>query len=257
MKTKEIITEANFDPGVKKALVKAGYKFLGAGQDQDVYVAPDGSILKIFGTGPGAAPGKGNYSKAQWSFIDFANYCMKNANNPFLPTIGGVEQFVFNGNTYLQISMERMFDFSKQKAYWLADQLEYLASESKFGSADYQLKNIKQELEPQPGLTGYDAEYSEDMAKMVLYLGGEENLLLLLQTVKDLSKIADNKGYHLDLHSGNFMLGSDGNIVISDPFFTGSYRGSAHARKPIGGSSRDGDSDASDERWSDRWNSGP
>jgi hypothetical protein len=248
MKIKQIITEANFDPGVKKALVKAGYKFLGAGQDQDAYLAPDGSILKIFGTGKGAKPGKGNYSKAQQSFIDFAEYCMKNANNPFLPTFGGVEQFVFNGNTYLQISVERMFDFSKQKANWLADQLEYLADNSKYGSAENQLKDIKQELEPQPGLTGYDAEYSEDMAKMVVYLGGEENLTLLLNTLKDLVKIADNCGYHLDLHGGNFMLGSDGHIVISDPFFTGSYRGSA---RPSNGANSNSDSryDSNSDSW--------
>jgi hypothetical protein len=235
MKIKQIITEADFDPGIQKALKKAGYKFIKGGQDQDTYFAPDGSILKIFGTGDGS--NKGKYSKAQQSFIDFAQYCMANPTNPFLPEFGGVERFVFNGNYYLQISTERLFDFNNQKAGWLADQLEILAAESKYGSADYQLKNIKHELEPQPGLTGYAAEYSEDMAKMVLYLGGEENLMLLLRTVNDLGEIAKKRNYHLDLHAGNFMLGSDGNIVINDPFFTGSYRGDARNNSPMGSDS--------------------
>ena len=48
---------------------------------------------------------------------------------------------------------------------------------------------------------------------------GEDGFKLLWKTMKDLSKIADHKGYNLDLHSKNFMLGSDGHIVISDPFF--------------------------------------
>jgi hypothetical protein len=37
-----------------------------------------------------------------------------------------------------------------------------------------------------------------------------------------LKKVARKIGLgNLDLHSGNFMLGSDGEIVISDPFFAG------------------------------------
>jgi hypothetical protein len=48
--------------------------------------------------------------------------------------------------------------------------------------------------------------------------------MLFAQTVKQLSDIGRKKGYGIDLHSGNFMLGSDGEIVINDPFFTGTMR---------------------------------
>ena len=207
---------------------KAGYKFIKGGQDQDTYFAPDGSILKIFGTGGGASVSK--YSKAQQSFVDFAQYCMANPTNPFLPEFGGVERFVFQGNYYLQISTERLFGFDKQKASWLANQLEYLVEERlKYNGANANsaVKGIKYDVEPQPNLHGYDAESDDNLNKLVLYLGGEDELRLLIQTILDLKKIGDDKDYHLDLHAGNFMLASDGSIVINDPFFTGSWRGDA------------------------------
>jgi hypothetical protein len=217
MKIKDILTEADFDPGVKKALVKAGYKFIKGGQDQDVYLAPDGSILKIFGTGDGQQV-MGEYTEGQQSFIDFAKYCFKNKNNPFLPEVGGISQFEFNGYYYLQISIERMFDFDKQRAHWLANQLEDLARDIADGYGD--VTGVMRDFN-----YSMDDGSNDQLYKLVMYLGSEENLRLLITTIKDLAKIADANGYRLDLHSGNFMLGSDGHIVINDPFFTGSYRG--------------------------------
>ena len=61
-------------------------------------------------------------------------------------------------------------------------------------------------------------------AQLMMLLGGEKQAMQLLKTIKQLSVIAKRKGYGFDLHSGNFMLGSDGHIVISDPFFTGTWR---------------------------------
>jgi len=55
-------------------------------------------------------------------------------------------------------------------------------------------------------------------------VGGRQQFLLLANTIEQLDKLADRKGYRLDLHGGNFMLGSDGEIVINDPFFTGNWR---------------------------------
>jgi predicted unusual protein kinase regulating ubiquinone biosynthesis (AarF/ABC1/UbiB family) len=50
---------------------------------------------------------------------------------------------------------------------------------------------------------------------------GKDGLEKIWKTMVDLYKIANRSGFHLDLHPGNFMLGSDGHIVISDPFFAG------------------------------------
>ena len=59
------------------------------------------------------------------------------------------------------------------------------------------------------------------LSEVVTLLGGKEELILFVKTIKDLAEIAKRKRYKLDLHRENFMLGSDGNIVINDPFFAG------------------------------------
>lgn len=213
MKAHEFITEAIMDPGIRKALAQKGYKFLGKGQDQDAYLAPDGTILKIFGTDQDATAN--NYSEGQQSFVDFANYCMKNDNNPFLPQFGGWERFEFNGKLYLQIKCERLFEFSETKANYIAYFLENLA----YIVPRHSVKNIVKDYNKR-----IDSKLDDERAQFTLYIGGEEALNQLLMAMKDLSAIADAKGYGFDLHAKNFMLGSDGHIVINDPFFTGTFR---------------------------------
>ena len=212
-----LLTEAYMDPGIKKVLKQKGYKFLGHGQDQDAYLAPDGTILKIFGYEYGS---KG-LSEGQRSFVDFANFCMNNPTNPFLPQFGGWEPFEFKGERYLQIKCERLFDFEKAKAGDVAEMLESLVeSVSHYGAE----KGFKHFLKH-----NYEDEYayaSEErgVAQLIMLLGGEEEVKLLCKTIEQIAKLAKQKGYRLDLHSGNFMLGSDGEIVINDPFFTGTWR---------------------------------
>lgn len=48
---------------------------------------------------------------------------------------------------------------------------------------------------------------------------GKNGFDLLWKTLNDIGKIADRNRYILDLHGGNFMLGRDSQIVISDPFY--------------------------------------
>lgn len=55
----------------------------------------------------------------------------------------------------------------------------------------------------------------------VMQLGGEQEFELFVKTCSDLARIAKQQGFYLDLHADNFMLGSDGHIVINDPFFSG------------------------------------
>jgi hypothetical protein len=68
-----------------------------------------------------------------------------------------------------------------------------------------------------------NSEYSDvvDVGSLLTLLGGEEGFYHLWDTINQLGKIADREGFHLDLHDENFMLGGDGEIVISDPFFGG------------------------------------
>ncbi len=217
MRINEILNEAKMDPGVKKVLLQKGYKFLGRGQDQDAYLAPDGTILKIFGYERGS---KG-FSESQQSFIDFANFCMKNPNNPFLPQFGGWNQFEFNGEKYLQIKCERLFDFVKAKAGPVAQVLSDLVDSVEMYGAERGFEDFM--------ANAYDDTYTNDrtekaIGELIALVGGKQEVKLLCKTIEQLAKIAERKDYGLDLHRGNFMLGSDGEIVINDPFFTGSWR---------------------------------
>ena len=217
MKISEILTEAQMNPGIKKVLTQKGYKFLGHGQDQDAYLAPDGTILKIFGFERGSQ----GLSLGQRSFVDFANFCQENSNNPFLPQFGGWEPFDFQGQRYIQIKCERLFDLGKSKLYGVAEQLENLVDDIDCWGAVKGLHNfLNNNVDDEYADTGYRNE----TGKLVMLIGGESQLKLFAQTVEQLAKLARKRRYRLDLHSGNFMLGSDGEIVINDPFFTGSFR---------------------------------
>lgn len=202
------------DLGIRKALTAKGYKFLGKGQDQDAYLAPDGTILKIFGTDSDSSDVK--YSEGQQSFIDFANYCMKHKNNPFLPSFGGWERFEFKGKMYLQIRCERLFDLDDGKSKYLEMPLETIADAIRRPPKEIVNFLLRQ-------IEGGWA-YGPDFAQFIMYIGGEDQLLNLIAALQDLYKIARQKDYGFDMHSGNFMLGSDGHIVINDPFFTGTWR---------------------------------
>jgi len=239
MKTKDIINESRMHPEIKKILKKKGYKFLGAGQDQDVYLAPDGTILKIFGTDRD----NGKYTKGQQSFIDFAEYCNEHKNNPFLPNILGFEQFEFpegSNQWYLQIRMERLFPFTDSKI--LSIQLEMLAQHIELLGADGAMSYVNQairyndteafELLSMVGFSEKDIEGADtdepDPIKGKNTIRSISQLPIgyryLTKALIDLKDIAKEKGYAYDLHSGNFMLSGNGDVVISDPFYTGSQR---------------------------------
>lgn len=225
MKIQEIITEAKMDRDIQKVMQQKGYKLLGSGQDQDAYLAPDGTIMKIFGT-DGDSREK-QYSEGQESVVNFIKFCQSQPNNPFLPSFGGFERFVFKGKYYLQISCERMFDFAGAAA--LAEMLETITDTVHYDNVKKGMDTLGNQKDvPRGAGNWYKKRISSDndaKAQLILYLGGEEPTMQLLNTIKQLSILAKRKGYVFDLHSGNFMLGSDGHIVINDPFFTGTFRG--------------------------------
>ena len=216
MKITEIVNEAKMHRSIRKEVVSKGYQFLGAGQDQDVFLAPDGTILKIFGTDRDA--GLKYYSEGQQSLIDFARYCQANASNPFLPTFGGIERFEFDGKFYLQIQCERLFELTgttKDIARGL-EEIDLIVR-----SAETVKKNVNTILQRVQSNYGVG---SDRLPQAITAIGGEEGLALFVKTIIDLDRIAQKKGYNSDLHAGNFMASSDGNVVINDPFFTGTWR---------------------------------
>ncbi|MEY4334180.1 MAG: hypothetical protein RLZZ196_2923 [Bacteroidota bacterium] len=231
MKAKEFLIEGSYvHPDIRKIMISKGYKFLGKGIDQSVYLAPDGTILKIFGTGIlgkyGNPTGKIELSEGHRGFELFVDYCKKHSNNPFLPQFSDWATFLFKGRTYLQIKMERLFPIS----YGMGEVLEEISIHARKNNSSGRKKDfINYVLNP-------DREYGRiprlhknaESFKILIGLIGEDGFNLLWDTIYDLNKTLES--YHLknrkyidqavlDLHPGNFMLGSDGQPVIADPFY--------------------------------------
>jgi len=215
MKAIEFINEAMIDRGIGNHLRDKGYKKIGSGADQSAWLEPNtGLILKIFGTAEWSTAGE--LTKAQRAFKKFADYCMANQNNPFLPQFLGWEKFEYKGSNYLQIRCERLFEFSnKGKTQDWARELALIAEWAGDG------KTVAEYIKFRESKKSYYEMPESQYRELMTYIGGEDKLALLWNTIKDLNRIAHSGEFNVDLHPGNFMLGSDGHIVISDPFYTG------------------------------------
>lgn len=227
MKSVEFLSEAYIHPDINNIMKKKGYKYLDAGADQTVYVAPDGMILKIFGTNTNSKDGSLELTTAQKTFKAFADYCNAHSNNPFLPKFSDWNMFEYKGKPYLQIKMERLFPF-KGGASGIEDVLEEIAEDAE-QTKDPKVKEkfilsyTGEYDDPSKWHLGHSAsKKSIDEFQRLIGLIGEDGFHLLWDTIYDLGQVARKIGLsNLDLHGGNFMLNSDGHIVISDPFFAG------------------------------------
>lgn len=228
MKISEIIKEATLteltvDPGITAALVKKGYREVGKGADQLVFLEPGSKmILKIFGTNKVAKPGTLSYP--QKSFVAFAQYCEANPDNQFLPYFSGWETFEFKGQSYLQIRTERLFeDESIKNIMYALEQIVEKIKDDPTSPAGEILWKMDRSRVDYLGYAGDDDNpYGPPgIEPVMLMMGGEQEFELFVKTCADLALIAKQQGFYLDLHQGNFMLGSDGHLVINDPFFSG------------------------------------
>jgi hypothetical protein len=186
---------------VERILTKKGYKKLGAGVDQTAYLEPStGLVLKVFGTQGGES-----FSPDHKMFFDWAKYCMKNPNNPFLPKFSGYESFVLDGDRYLQIRQE-LLKPAGRVGFLLGLFSEVLDDE---GSSTLQdIEDYVAESYP---------SYMPDLQKLKKQLG-PKGLQLLFSTMLTVYRKSTRRGYTFDLHAGNFMTRSDGTPVIVDPW---------------------------------------
>lgn len=238
MKITEFLTESSIHPGIVTVLTQKGYRPLGEkGADQQAFLEPGtGLVLKIFGTSndfssddfisapsgfdyysEAKSPTKANVpiqlTDAQKTFKGFADFCMAHKGNQYLPQFFGWETFIFEGKQYLQIRMERLFEF-KGHSGW-AEVLEAMADAvvGRLTMDGFISTRIK-----------YSSGDEDDPDALELFTHlGKDGIKLLWTTIEKLRDMARRYGWQLDLHSGNFMLGSDGEIVISDPFWSGTF----------------------------------
>jgi hypothetical protein len=208
MRASELTEFSTTDKKIDKILTAKGYKKLGSGTDQTAYLEPGtGYVLKIFGTQGGE-----NFSPDHKMFFDWAKYCMKNSNNPFLPKFAGYESFVLDGDRYLQIRQELLEDAGSMGTI-----LEIMASAAEDGVKNInKLDDYIQDYFDEYGAFIRDAD--EDDYQDLLKQLGPQNTQLLLSTLNSLYAMGKKSGYGFDLHPSNFMARANGTPVIVDPW---------------------------------------
>lgn len=215
MKAREFIVEYSFFPSaIRRILQKKGYRFLGQGIDQQAYLEPGSNlVVKIFGSrrSTDILSKPGALSAQQQSFVLFAQYCKSNPNNPFLPNFIDWGSFSYNGELFLQIRMERLFSM-KQYIPHLKVAFTWMRIAAEEG------KTFDEYLDDEIKSIEYHGDNVPPVAEELMSYLGEEGARLLYRTIAELATIAAKNELTLDLHFENFMLGSDGHIVISDPF---------------------------------------
>ena len=209
MRVTEIITEAQHSAEIKQILLDKGYEYLGQGLDQMAFAEPgSNTVLKIYGTSEGARLGE--LTEKQKSFKTFYDAVKSDPTNEFLPEIYGYNLFNFKGKPYLQIRMERLFPFKNGAEGW-NELLEIMAYKAESGRtvAEY-LNDLENSIEN-------SISDDDELVTLIMHLG-TKGLTKMYETIQHLYTIAKKNGYALDLHMGNFMLDSDGNPVIVDPY---------------------------------------
>jgi hypothetical protein len=217
MKISEVINEwSSTSIDIRPALEEKGYEFLGKGVDQTAYLAPDGTVLKIFGTQPGALPGQ--LSADQKMAVYWIKYCQANTQNSCLPRFGGWDTFAWNERNYLQISMERLGPFPSGWAYELKQIADLAGQKGRSGV----VRSVKAEVEHWINIMAKkDGSQTDARAEMSMSLG-YEGLTQLLSTCREIKSMGAQHGWYFDLHEANWMIRNDGTPVIVDPWVVNS-----------------------------------
>ena len=188
------------DPGIRKHLTGIGYTPSGEGGDQTTWKAPDGSILKIFGTHEGQT----GFTEDHRMFKAWANYCKAHATNPYIPHYSDWASFEYpqgSGQKYLQIKMEKLAEIPEGKLKQALDLLEFAVVRGETWAQLLTKVSIKL------GAKTTDHPVFRDMG--------------LFDTVVALNKLGSKHGWGLDLHGDNYMMRGN-QIVIVDPWVASS-----------------------------------
>lgn len=193
------LKEAHIDYGIEQELEKQGYRKLGAGVDQQAWLAKDGSILKIFGSN-----GTGASSESHEMFGAWKQFCQRHSNSHLVPHHIDFTSFRYEGEMYLQIKMERLFDLTNDIARNIEEFIAVAANSS--------LSKFKDWIEDQED---EDNHWRRDTKPI---LGAIEDIDEFWEIIQELAKIALDHDWQFDLHDGNLMLDDQGFLVIVDPW---------------------------------------
>lgn len=225
MRSQEFISEfSRTAPDIRKYLEKRGYKFLGAGVDQQAYLEPKtGHVLKVFGTQCDNRKGEPTLSDDQLMFKMYADFCKRYKDNPFLPRIYGYETFVYDTPLpqgakdtsppkyqkclYLQIRTELLSAYSPDERTVLSDMSNAIQESVSWDQYYSDMEYVDEEQ----WYTPIWNRMTNSPEKIKMW--GE-----FYKTMETLYKLGSKWGYHWDLHGDNIMRRSDGTPVIVDPW---------------------------------------
>lgn len=193
-----------------------GYTLLGTGADKAAFIDGNHNVIVLVGpvNGTGEAKRRGKL------FLDWAKYCQSKKNNPYLPDIMGFTKFDVpaSGTQFIQVKMEKLFPAKENlgpEVEQMLNRIEYLAQKAKNNTQKFQ------ELLNEFIRNGYswgNMDVSKGVGKVLLHIS---DFNLFAKTLFDVIKMGKSKGYYIDLHDANYMLSSDGELVIVDPWYTG------------------------------------
>lgn len=228
MKYHELTAETTLDesfvsPNIGKYLKERGFRYLGGGADQRAYLEPSGqAILKIFG-GDRYKSDDPKFTNSQYMFVRWAQYCVKNRNNPHLVKFAKGQgghvwtPFVFQGRHYIQMYQEYLPRKVNSKLDRVLSDVGDLMRDTPYSPEEIEYglsQGVPNNKNSKDFIFSLGEYYNFLQLKQVLGSG----FPLFVKTLCELSEIADQFGWGLDLHGGNFRLRSDGTIVVMDPW---------------------------------------
>ena len=136
-------------------------------------------------------------------FVAFADYCMQNEYNQFLPKFDGFERFVYDEQTYFQIRMERLKPIQNEHFGYALAILSETIKRDFHRDATTILARFK---------VG-DPDFYAGIAAHV----SENDFLKLIETCLILCRAAKSNGWFFDLHEKNYMMRGNTPVIV-DPW---------------------------------------
>ena len=218
-KESQQLDEVSFtDYRINDYLEARGYKLIGSGLDQLTYLTPNQQmVLKIFGSTEKKSRRKNiPFTADQMMFFKWADYCVQNSTNPFLPKFiegeGGKPwaPFDLENRRYLQIWQERLYEIDNETGQDLGRLASIAYSSQAMGEPDAG-KYLRQWAKT---FTKWEKSSLRRLTKRF----GTKQVVLLFKTLRELAAHAQAQNWSLDLHEGNFLQRKNGFPVIADPW---------------------------------------
>ena len=224
------LMESEFRPNDKvwlsNYMSKLGFKKHASGWDKIVWVNEDGEIM--------LAVGPLNDERNE-VFVEWINFCNQHKGRKFLPKIEAPKKITNpeTGTSVLIAASERLFEMSAisdhvgQALEFFTSEADYASNKSTFLKAvkDYirnpeALEYTNKELAQRRGRIFFSRlalEIASGLEYLILHMGASE-IYGLASMIYDVVKEGERNNFTNDLHSGNFMISQNGDMVINDPW---------------------------------------